>query len=93
LHLSTNARQTSVAVRDYGLLFDELSGKFAESTATFRGMVDFPMPKSEGADSWSLLVDTNIPDAEAEEVFKPDSVYQVTGRSLLLFAVNSATAP
>jgi isoamylase len=51
------------------------------------------MPKSEGADSWSLLVDTNMPDADAEEVFKPDSVYQVTGRSLLLFAVNSATVP
>jgi glycogen operon protein len=60
---------------------------------SFENMVDFTMPKSEGADSWSLLVDTNMPDADAEEVFKPDSVYQVTGRSLLLFAVNSATVP
>jgi hypothetical protein len=39
--------------------------------------------------SWSLLVDTNIPDETAEEAFKPGSVYLVTGRSLLLFAVNS----
>jgi hypothetical protein len=36
------------------------------------------------------LVDTNIPDAIAETEFKFGSVYQVTGRSLLLFAVKAA---
>jgi hypothetical protein len=37
-----------------------------------------------------LLVDTNIPDAVSETVFEFGSVYQVTGRSLLLFAVKTA---
>jgi len=60
---------------------------------SFEDMVEFSLPKSEGAEAWSLLIDTNIPDAEAGQVFKPGHVYQVTGRSLLLFAVNSASVP
>jgi isoamylase len=56
-------------------------------------MVEFTLPKSDGAEAWSLLIDTNIPDAEADQMFKPGHVYQVTGRSLLLFAVNSASVP
>jgi hypothetical protein len=27
----------------------------------FCGLVDFTLPKCEGADSWSLLADTNVP--------------------------------
>ena len=60
---------------------------------SFEDMVEFSLPKSEGAEAWSLLIDTNIPDAGTEQVFKPGHVYQVTGRSLLLFAVNCASAP
>ena len=57
---------------------------------SYEGLVDFTFPESEGGEGWSLLVDTNIPDSTAETVFKFGSIYQVTGRSLLLFAVKSA---
>jgi isoamylase len=57
---------------------------------SYEGLVDFTLPAFEGGESWSLLVDTNIPDAGAEDPFKFGSMYQVTGRSLLLFAVNPA---
>ncbi len=55
---------------------------------SFEGVVDFSLPPYEGIESWSLLVDTNIPDQTAKETFKPGDVYLVTGRSLLLFVVN-----
>jgi glycogen operon protein len=60
---------------------------------SFEDVVEFTLPKFEAVEAWSLLIDTNIPDADAEQIFKPGSVYQVTGRSLLLFAVNAASAP
>jgi isoamylase len=59
---------------------------------SYEGLVDFTLPAFEGGDSWSLQLDTNIPDAGAEEPFKCGSMYQVTGRSLLLFAINQAAA-
>jgi isoamylase len=59
---------------------------------SFEDVVEFTLPKSEAVEAWSLLIDTNVPDADAEQTFKPGSVYQVTGRSLLLFAVNAAKA-
>ena len=40
-----------------------------------------------GGDSWRLLVDTNVPDGEAEQVFAVGDPYGVTGRSLLLFVL------
>jgi glycogen operon protein len=52
----------------------------------FEGVVDFTLPHCEGIQSWSLKVDTNMPDGAAEETFNPGSIYQVTARSLLLFA-------
>ena len=55
---------------------------------SFEDVVEFTFPPSEGVDAWCLKVDTNIPDRTCGEAFKPGSVYQVTGRSLLLFAVN-----
>jgi isoamylase len=53
---------------------------------SYEGLVDFTLPASEGGEAWSLLLDTNIPDTNAAEIFKHGSIYQVTGRSLLLFA-------
>jgi isoamylase len=55
---------------------------------SWEGAVGFTLPAAEGSESWSLLIDTNLPDAEAEQVFKAGSVYEVTGRSLLLFTVS-----
>jgi glycogen operon protein len=57
---------------------------------SYEGLVDFTFPKSEGGKAWTLLVDTNIPDAVSEAEFEFASIYQVTGRSLLLFAVKEA---
>jgi glycogen operon protein len=57
---------------------------------SYEGLVDFTFPKSEGGKAWTLLVDTNIPDAVSGTEFEFGSVYQVTGRSLLLFAVKTA---
>jgi isoamylase len=56
---------------------------------SYEGVVDFTFPKSEEGKAWSLLVDTNIPDAAPEAAFEFGSIYQVTGRSLLLFAVTA----
>jgi len=55
---------------------------------SWEGPVGFTLPASEDSESWSLLIDTNMPEAEGEEIFKAGSVYEVTGRSLLLFAVS-----
>lgn len=55
---------------------------------SFEDIVEFTLPPSEGVDAWSLKVDTNIPDRTGGEAFKAGSIYQVTGRSPLLFAVN-----
>jgi len=56
---------------------------------SYEGAVDFTFPKSEEGKAWSLLVDTNIPDAPPEAPFEFGSIYLVTGRSLLLFAVKA----
>ena len=52
------------------------------------GVIMQQMERFFEPESWSLLIDTNFPDAEPAELFKAGSVYEVTGRSLLLFAVN-----
>jgi isoamylase len=57
---------------------------------SYQGVVGFTFPKSEGGEAWSLLTDTNIPDASSETEFAFGSIYQVTGRSLLAFAIKSA---
>ena len=57
---------------------------------SYQGLVDFTFPSFEGGDAWSLLLDTNIPDLTSETAFSFGSIYQVTGRSLLLFAVKTA---
>jgi isoamylase len=58
---------------------------------SWEGPVGFTLPASDASETWSLLIDTNLPEA-AEEIFKAGDVYEVTGRSLLLFAVNPAAA-
>ena len=54
-------------------------------TNSFERPVDFALPKFEGGEAWNLLVDTNVDDAP-DAAFAIGSKYQVTGRSLLLFA-------
>jgi isoamylase len=54
---------------------------------SFEGAVKFRLPQAVGGSQWSLLVDTNIPDAPPGATFAFGSSYDVTGRSLLLFSL------
>ena len=51
--------------------------------------VDFTLPECAGATRWDLLTDTNIPDGGGAAPFDIGSTYTVTGRSLLLFALDA----
>jgi len=53
-------------------------------------VVQFTLPKCEGGHTWSLLIDTNDPDNGEERRFEAGQVYEVTGRSLLLFVLEAA---
>ena len=53
-------------------------------------LVQFTLPESYGGDEWSLLVDTNRDTKNVEGVFKTGEAYGVTGRSVLLFVLQSA---
>ena len=57
---------------------------------SYEGPVGFTLPHCDAGASWSLLIDTNIPDFKPEPPFAFGKPYQVTGRSLLLFALNAA---
>ena len=51
-------------------------------------LVQFTLPSQAGGESWRLLIDTNVPDSDAQPDFKVGDVYGVTGRSLLLLALS-----
>jgi isoamylase len=50
-------------------------------------MVQFTLPECTGGSRWKLLIDTNLPDGEGGGAFATSDTYDVTGRSLLLFAL------
>lgn len=52
-------------------------------------VVDFKLPDIAGSDQWSCLIDTNVPVRDELPDFESGDVYQVTGRSLLLFALHA----
>ncbi len=61
-------------------------------------VVIFTLPKVAGGREWRRLLDTNLPEAEHDErnggtAFKFGHRYEVTGRSLLLYALRSAQSP
>jgi isoamylase len=100
-HEMQDANWKDASMKCFGMMLDGCAQKTgikrraADKTVlivmnSYEGLVDFTFPKYEGGEAWSLLVDTNIPDAVSETVFEFGSVYQVTGRSLLLFAVKLA---
>ena len=55
-------------------------------------LVEFTLPEYSGGGRWSLLIDTNAPDAGGEALFEPKQNYGVTARSLLLFVLKSQTS-
>jgi glycogen operon protein len=54
-------------------------------------LVRFTLPTCPGGRRWSLLIDTNLPDSEEETVFTAGESYDLTPRSLLLFALGPDT--
>ncbi len=52
-------------------------------------VVEFDLPDIPGPDQWTCLVDTHQPKRDALPVFRSGDRYQVTGRSLLLFALEA----
>jgi glycogen operon protein len=52
-------------------------------------VVEFKLPDIPGSDQWSCLIDTNVPVREELPEFESGDTYQVTGRSLLLFALHA----
>ncbi|CAG9192061.1 Glycogen operon protein GlgX homolog [Paraburkholderia tropica] len=58
----------------------------------YHDVVDFTLPSVPGNDQWSCLIDTNMPVRDELPEFEAGDVYQVTGRSLLLFALHARGA-
>jgi isoamylase len=54
----------------------------------WQDVVKFKLPKQNGGTGWTLVADTNFPDSPDEPAFPIGHEYEVTGRSLLLFALN-----
>jgi isoamylase len=52
-------------------------------------VVNFTLPDIPGSDIWRCLIDTNVPVREEVPTFESGDIYQVTGRSLLLFALKA----
>ncbi len=56
----------------------------------YHDVVQFKLPECPGGNKWLRLIDTNLPDYEENDFFESQSTYDVTGRSLLLFALQTA---
>jgi len=54
-------------------------------------VVDFKLPDIPGSDQWTCLIDTNVPVRAELPHFLAGGCYQVTGRSLLLFALEASS--
>ena len=55
----------------------------------YHDLVQFTLPDCTDGKHWKLLFDTNTPDTVREEPFNIGDVYDVTGRSCLLFRLNA----
>jgi isoamylase len=88
---------TDANMRCFGMLMDGRAqttgirqrGKEATLLIIINGhheLVEFTLPECAGGSGWSLLIDTNLPEAQ-ECAFEFGSKYEVTARSLLLLAL------
>jgi glycogen operon protein len=59
----------------------------------YHDMVKFTLPTFVGGDQWLTLIDTNDPERRESLTLKPGDAYEVTGRSLLLFAALTSGEP
>ena len=58
----------------------------------YHDIVDFVLPDVPGSEQWTCMIDTNVPVRDELPDFESGDVYQVTGRSLLLFALHARGA-
>ncbi|SIO58800.1 glycogen debranching protein GlgX [Paraburkholderia phenazinium] len=88
------------AMRCFGLVIDgraQASGiRRPASDATLllvlnahHDLVNFTLPDIPEGDKWTLLLDTNMPVRDELPAYSAGESYQVTGRSLLLFALDA----
>jgi isoamylase len=59
----------------------------------YHDMVKFTLPTFVGGDQWLTLIDTNDPERRESLTLKTGDAYEVTGRSLLLFAALTSGEP
>ncbi|MGN4218487.1 glycogen debranching protein GlgX, partial [Burkholderia gladioli] len=99
----TQAQWDDASMRCFGLVIDgraQASGIVkAASDATLLlvfnahfDVVDFTLPEIPEGEHWTCLLDTNVPVRDALPELRSGDVYQVTGRSLLLFALEAPSA-
>lgn len=97
----TEEQWGDTAMRCFGLVLDgraRATGiRRAASDATVlivfnahHDVVDFRLPDIPGTDRWTCLIDTNMPVRDALPTFTTGDVYQVTGRSLLVFSLEAS---
>ena len=55
----------------------------------YHDLVGFTLPETVGGSYWQLLIDTNLPEDGGVGTFTTGEVYGVTGRSLLLFVLQT----
>jgi isoamylase len=90
------------AMRCFGLVIDgraQASGiRRPASDATLllvlnahHDVVNFTLPDVPEGDKWTVLLDTNMPVRDELPAFAAGQSYQVTGRSLLLFALDASS--
>jgi isoamylase len=58
----------------------------------YHDLVEFSLPETPGGSHWQLLIDTNLADDDELGTFATGEAYGVTGRSLLLFALEADAA-
>ncbi|MBV9440069.1 MAG: glycogen debranching protein GlgX, partial [Candidatus Eremiobacteraeota bacterium] len=91
------------AMRCFGMLLDgraQTSGirrRGAEITLlivfnSYADAVEFTLPDAMGGEGWRRVADTNLPEDAADQSFRSRTRYAVTGRSLLLFALEPTAA-
>lgn len=56
---------------------------------SFHDVVKFTLPAAANGEAWKRLLDTNVPNGDDAERFAVGDVYDVTGRSLLLFVLQT----
>jgi isoamylase len=59
----------------------------------YHDVVKFTLPEFVGGDQWLTLIDTNDPERSETSTLKTADEYEVTGRSLLLFAALTSGEP